>query len=79
MITKIQNWGNSQGIKIPKSILNLAHFSTDEELIVTALKGKIVLESARRHKTLQERLKNYDGDYQCFEWDIEKNGGNEME
>lgn len=72
MIVKIKKWGNSQGIRIPKSILEVAHFSINEELEITALEGKIILEQVHRHKTLKERLKNYDGNFQCSEWDTGK-------
>ncbi len=62
MLAKIQNWGNSQGIRIPKSILSLVDFDENEEVEILALDGKIVIEHSKRHKTLKERLKNYDGD-----------------
>ena len=78
MLAKIQKWGNSQGIRIPKTILDSAHFSTDEELDVTVVEGKIILEPANRHKTLKERLKNYDGDYKCSEWDTGEPVGREV-
>jgi antitoxin MazE len=78
MIAKIQKWGNSQGIRIPKSILETAHFSTDEDLDIKAVDGKIILEPAHIHKTLKERFKNYDGDYQCSEWDTGKAVGREV-
>lgn len=78
MLAKVQKWGNSQGIRIPKTILNTANFSTDEELDITVVAGKIVLEPTHRHKTLKERLKNFDGDYQCSEWDTGKFVGREV-
>jgi len=34
MITKIQKWGNSQGIRVPKSLLEQCHISIGEELEV---------------------------------------------
>lgn len=78
MLAKVQKWGNSQGIRIPKTILETAHFSTDEELNITVVAGKIILETAHRHKTLKERLKNYEGDYQSSEWDTGKSVGHEV-
>lgn len=32
MSTTIQKWGNSQGIRIPKSILDILHWKEDEEV-----------------------------------------------
>lgn len=78
MLLKVQKWGNSQGIKIPKTILKAAHFSLNEELNLTVVAGKIILETAHQHKTLKERLKNYEGDYQCSEWDTGKLLGREV-
>ena len=78
MLAKVQKWGNSQGIRIPKSILDTANFSADEEIDIKVVDGKIILESAKRHKTLKERLKNYDGDYQCSEWDTGESIGREV-
>ncbi len=78
MLAKIQNWGNSQGIRIPKSILSLVDFDENEEVEILALDGKIVIEHSKRHKTLKERLKNYDGDYQCSEWDTGSPAGREV-
>lgn len=77
MLAKIQKWGNSQGIRIPKTILDSAHFSIDEELDITVVEGKIILEPAKRHKTLKERLKNYDSDCQCSEWNTGETFGRE--
>lgn len=78
MLAKIQKWGNSQGIRIPKSILSSAAFSDDEEVEIIALDGRIVIEHAKRHKSLKERLKDYDGDYQCSEWNTGSPVGREV-
>ena len=67
MIAKIQKWGNSQGVRIPKSILNSAHFSENEDVEIIVVDGRIIIEHTKRHKSLKERLKNYDGDYKCSE------------
>jgi len=78
MLAKIQKWGNSQGVRIPKSILNSAHFSDGEEVEIIAQDGRIVIEHTKRHKSLKERLKDYDGDYQCSEWDTGSPEGQEV-
>ena len=78
MLAKIQKWGNSQGIRIPKSILSLVDFNENEEVEILVLDGKIVIEHSKRHKTLKERLKNYDGNYQCSEWDTGSPAGREV-
>lgn len=79
MMVRIQKWGNSQGIRIPKSILDAANIMTDEELELTVEDGKIVIEPMKKHITLRERLKNYGDDYVCSEWDTGKPVGREVE
>ena len=44
MTTTIQKWGNSQGIRIPKFILETLHWSGSEQLVVTAKDDKIIIE-----------------------------------
>lgn len=78
MLARIQKWGNSQGIRIPKSILSSASFAEDEEVEIIALDDHIIIEHAKRHKSLKERLKNYNGDYQCSEWDTGSPVGREV-
>jgi antitoxin MazE len=78
MLAKIQKWGNSQGVRIPKSILSSAAFAEDEEVEIIAFDGRIVIEHAKRHKSLKERFKNYKGDYQCSEWDTGSPVGREV-
>lgn len=41
MITKIQKWGNSQGLRFPLDILRQAHISLGDDVDVSVLKGGI--------------------------------------
>ncbi len=50
MHTKIQKWGNSQGVRIPKSVLSTADFTEGEEVEIVAVEGKIIIEHVKRHK-----------------------------
>lgn len=56
MEVQVKEWGNSQGIRFPKSVLQEAGIQLDEKLTVEVEKGKIVLYRAFRHKTLEERI-----------------------
>ncbi len=78
MLAKVQKWGNSQGIRIPKSILENANISSNEDLDIKVVDGCIILEPIHRHQTLKERLKDYDGNYQCSEWDTGNSIGREI-
>lgn len=79
MMVKIQKWGNSQGIRIPKSILDAANMMTDEELVLSVEDGKIIIEPIKKHITLRERLENYGDDYAPSEWNTGKPVGREVE
>ena len=61
MEVQLKAWGNSQGIRLPKSILNEAGFQPNDTLLVKAENGHIVLYRSFRHKTLEERSAEYNG------------------
>ncbi len=46
MITKVQKWGNSQGLRFPKEILKKVHISIGDEVDISVKQGKIVIGSA---------------------------------
>ena len=61
MEVKLQPWGNSQGIRLPKAVLREAGFAPDDHLLVQAESGKIILIRSFQHRTLEERAAEYDG------------------
>lgn len=61
MQTQVKSWGNSQGIRIPKEILQDAGISLNEVLNIAIVDGAIILTKTFRHKTLEERAAEYDG------------------
>jgi len=48
MITRIQPWGNSQGLRLSKSLLEETGLAVGDEVDVAARDGAIVLTPARR-------------------------------
>ena len=44
MLTKIQKWGNSQGLRFTKALLEEAQINVDDEVQVSVHKGRIVVE-----------------------------------
>ena len=58
---QLKPWGNSQGVRLPKSVLKEAGFQPDELLTVRVDNGRIILTRSVRHKTLEERAAAYDG------------------
>jgi antitoxin MazE len=78
-VATIQKWGNSQGIRIPRYILDAVKFGTDEtvEIDVTA-DGKIVIKKAeRRRKNIEELFEGFDGNYNEKEVDFGRPVGKE--
>ncbi len=61
MQTQVREWGNSQGIRLSKEILNSAGIAVNEVLDVTVSDGMITLIKPFRHKTLEERAAEFDG------------------
>ena len=69
MVTRIQKWGNSQGLRLAKQVLEDAHLSVGDDVDVTARDGLIVVAPARRvrgKRSLKELVsripKNYKGE-----------------
>lgn len=48
MVTKVQKWGNSQGLRLAKQVLQDAHLSVGDEVNVTSRDGMIVISPVRR-------------------------------
>ena len=61
MEVQIKAWGNSQGIRLPQSILKEAGFQLNDTLLIKAENGHIVMYRPFRHKTLEERAAEYNG------------------
>ena len=55
MQAQVKEWGNSQGIRLPKEALREAGIALNEVLDVKVSNGVITLVKTFRHKTLEER------------------------
>lgn len=61
MQAQVKEWGNSQGIRLSKEILKSAGITLNETLDVTVSNGAITLTKSFRHKTLEERVAEFNG------------------
>lgn len=61
MQAQVKVWGNSQGIRIPKELLQDAGITLNEILDISASDGVITLTKTFRHRTLEERASEYGG------------------
>ena len=69
--TTIQKWGNSQGVRIPKIILDIVNWSENEQIAINVEDGKLIMEKIKepKRKNIKELFKNYKGDYEPIEID----------
>lgn len=80
MVTKIQKWGNSQGLRLSKRVLEDARISVGDEVDVTLKDGVIVVSPirlVRRKVSLRELVSQIPRDYDAGEVDWGKPVGRE--
>ena len=56
MEVQVKEWGNSQGIRFPKTVMQEAGIQLNDKLSVEVQKGKIILYRPFHHETLEERI-----------------------
>ncbi|MGF7184812.1 antitoxin MazE [Desulfitispora alkaliphila] len=78
MFTTIQKWGNSQGIRIPKALLEIAELNENDKVQLKVEDGNLIIIPVKKRKTLEERIAEYHGEYSCHEWDTGKPRGKEV-
>ncbi|MDD2215489.1 MAG: AbrB/MazE/SpoVT family DNA-binding domain-containing protein [Eubacteriales bacterium] len=78
MYTTIQKWGNSQAVRLPKPILEMANLNENDKVEIKVQDNNIIITPAKKHRTLQERIAEYQCDYKCSEWDTGKPKGKEV-
>jgi antitoxin MazE len=81
MITKVQKWGNSQGLRISKELLADADLAVGDAVEVAAREGTIVITPARRVRgghDLRQLVKDIPADYRAEEFDWGPPAGHEV-
>ena len=74
----IRAWGNSQGIRIPKSILEKMDLKTSDILEIEVEGGVIILRKPFIHKTFEERLAEFNGEISVCDFDWGEPVGREI-
>jgi len=74
----IRAWGNSQGIRIPKSILEKMDLKTSDILEIEVEGGVIILRKPFVHKTFEERLAEFNGEISVCDFDWGEPVGREI-
>ena len=69
----IKTWGNSQGIRIPKNILEKLGLHVSDTLQIEVIDDSIVLKKAFKHKTFE-----YNGEISICDYDWGEPVGKEI-
>lgn len=79
MQVSLQKWGNSQGIRIPKSIVNEMNLDKNQKFVLTIEDEKIILTKQQENISLiRELFENYETENNQREFDWGKPRGNEI-
>jgi antitoxin MazE len=79
MFTTIQKWGNSQAVRLPKGILEIAALHENDRVEINVENGCIIISRAnKKHKTIEERIAGYCGDQGCAECETGEAQGKEV-
>lgn len=77
MLAKVQPWGNSQGLRLSKQLLEQADIAVGEDIEIVAKKGQIILKKAKKFD-LAEMVSRMPKDYQVQEESFGKPVGKEV-
>lgn len=72
MLTKVQKWGNSQGVRVPLRLLEEAKIALGDEVDVTVQEGRLVLSPSPRIRgryRLEDLVARMPKDYEPVEED----------
>ena len=61
MKTIVKPWGNSQGIRISKELLNLLGIGVNEEVDLSIEDNRLIISKSVQRKTLEEYAQPYGG------------------
>jgi len=81
MVTKVQKWGNSQGLRLSRQLLEDAQITVGDEVEVGVRDGVIVVAPVKRPKgrrNLKDLVKRIPKDYQAEELDWGHPAGREV-
>ena len=71
MTTRIQKWGNSLGVRIPKEIAREINIREGSVISFSVESGRLIMSHPKKHKyTLTELLKNFDkkNQHELIDW-----------
>ncbi len=78
MVAKVQRWGNSQGLRLPKHVLETANISVGDDVEVIPQEGQIIIKKVSKRKfDLAEMVSRMPRNYKAREESFGKSVGRE--
>lgn len=77
MRSKLQKWGNSQGVRIPSSFLKEIGLKENDNIDISVDRDSIIIKKDS-YKSFDEIIEGYNGDYVCEEFEPYDVRGNEL-
>jgi len=81
MVTRVQKWGNSQGLRFPKTLLIDAQIEIGDEVEISVENGRIIVEPIRKVRgkyTIEELVAQLPDVHEPEEIDWGEPTGNEV-
>ena len=78
MLSQVAQWGNSQGVRIPKKLLQIAGINVNDNVEIVARANTLLIKSTGK-KPLSWYLESYNGDLDRYDWgDSDEPKGREL-
>ena len=78
MLSQISKWGNSQGVRISKKLLQSARININDKVEIKAVDNKLIIIPTTK-KTLDWYLEGYDNELDRYDWgDCDEPKGREL-
>ena len=78
MLSQVSKWGNSQGIRISKKLLQQANISLNDKVEIKA-KDNVIIITPTENKTLAWYLSGYENNPDRYDWgNIDEPKGREL-
>ena len=78
MNVTVKKWGNSQAIRLPKAITESLGIKENERVDIKVRDDEIIIKKIHRHKSFEERMAGYDGNYEFTEMNTGEPMGKEV-
>ena len=81
MLSKVQKWGNSQGLRFTKTLLQEAQINVGDEVNVSVQEGRIIIEPVTKVRSkydLKELVSKMPQEYHVEELDWGEPSGKEV-